>query len=792
MKKAQNILGSKFANYNLKLLFTTIFKIFSLIIFIHQSISLSIDYLKYETVVDLKLVRGFDRDFPSITLCINSKNLYHSERTENTTISHDFGNLICKFKFSYEPMSKTNCKNFSHILESYTPLGNKCITLFSALIEKRVPIKELTFIDIVSYSGIKYFALIHQNISPPHLYTDKFEFGKWDEISIKYASIIESLLPFPYETNCYDYGIGTKTSRSKEDCIVNYYRRKEYEKCGCNRKWLYYNRENMTDVEICPKNLKCNFDHKYDKKLMDKTCNKNCYNKYYFSYISGQWNLYEKFKKTFSFMRSFKDEISITHLPKMVFIEYFSSIGGLISMWFGLSLFHLIKIAYEKMSIIREKYFQHIGLTVSISTGLTKIFKRRNINCIIILVYCSIMLYQLTDMVNSYLKYETITRFEALERKFNPKITIAYVPKSIDINKLAQIYPQIKKEDEFILKKPLKRPKMRTYLEKLIADLKFEELQQISYTKSLIKSCKLFRNRQTIDCSNSRKGLLLSGSFEDWLTFHPILDNNSKSLYEDNTCNDENIDRIELTLKGSGFVLIYLGDCKSVYYRSEPFIIVKNTITQIGFTSYSVEKFENGCLKNENYSFEKCYQNCYFLNCNQTYGCVQTKNYMLYIDFELDLVSKGYKLCNHSINETDEDLFLAKCYNSCPAKCQSLHFKTKFIAHKYSTLMNETILRIFGIKSPHFQYIETLNMDLHQLIYNCGGILGLWFGLSPLNIDDLVTILKPFSVRLKIKVILITNIIFHSIYELKRLINLLHRMFRNLNINMHFTIEIEY
>ncbi len=106
--------------------------------------------------------------------------------------------------------------------------------------------------------------------------------------------------------------------------------------------------------------------------------------------------------------------------------------------------------------------------------------------------------------------------------------------------------------------------------------------------------------------------------------------------------------------------------------------------------------------------------------------------------------------------------------------------------------MNETILRIFAIKSPHIEYIKTLNIDLNQLIYNCGGIFGLWFGLSPLSINDLVRILKPFSVRLKIKVIVIKNFIFYSMYELKRLINLLHRMFKNFNINMNFTIEIEY
>ncbi len=318
MKKVQNILCSNFVNYNLKLLFTRIFKIFSSIIFIHQSISLSIDYLKYETVIDLKLV---DPDFnynPTITLCIDSKNLYHSERTENTIISHDFGNLICDLRFLYGPKSKINCKNFSHILESYTPLGDKCITLFSALIEKKIPIKKLYLIYIDSYSVIKLFALIHQDISPPYLYTNKFEFGKWGKIRIEYTSIIESLLPFPYETNCYDYGIGTKTSRSKDDCIVNYYRRKEYEKCSCNGKWLYYNRQNMTDVEICPKNLKCNFDHKYDKKLMDKICNENCNKEYYVSYIIGEYKYPRRLnnKKIFSFTGSYKPEVSITHSPK--------------------------------------------------------------------------------------------------------------------------------------------------------------------------------------------------------------------------------------------------------------------------------------------------------------------------------------------------------------------------------------------------------------------------------------------------------------------------------------------
>ena len=101
---------------------------------------------------------------------------------------------------------------------------------------------------------------------------------------------------------------------------------------------------------------------------------------------------------------------------------------------------------------------------------------------------------------------------------------------------------------------------------------------------------------------------------------------------------------------------------------------------------------------------------------------------------------------------------------------------------------NCIIIGDFNLPELHWKQ----NIDLNQLIYNCGGILGLWFGLSSLSIDDLFTILKRYSVRLNIKVIVMKNLIFYSIYELKRRINILHRMFKNFNINMNFTIEIEY
>jgi len=56
--------------------------------------------------------------------------------------------------------------------------------------------------------------------------------------------------------------------------------------------------------------------------------------------------------------------------------------------------------------------------------------------------------------------------------------------------------------------------------------------------------------------------------------------------------------------------------------------------------------------------------------------------------------------------------------------------------------LNETtgILKFMPNESPVIVYIETLRtkFNFDRLIYNCGGIVGLLFGLSPIKIFDLL------------------------------------------------------
>jgi hypothetical protein len=89
----RNILA-KVIKFCRKIKFIKIFKFLSTIIFLNQTILLSIDYLKYETVIDLKLIEVINSDFPAISLCLKSPRFY-SAQNESSLILDRIGKITC-------------------------------------------------------------------------------------------------------------------------------------------------------------------------------------------------------------------------------------------------------------------------------------------------------------------------------------------------------------------------------------------------------------------------------------------------------------------------------------------------------------------------------------------------------------------------------------------------------------------------------------------------------------------------------------------------------------------------
>jgi hypothetical protein len=425
------------------------------------------------------------------------------------------------------------------------------------------------------------------------------EVGNYNLVQVHYSSIREHLLPYPYETNCFDYRKNPKYYHSKEDCIVKYFERKEFDKCGCNTKWLYYDYRNITQVKICDNSDKCEFNFKYNQLLINKICSKNCYNRY-FDYRSNPIiNFSAGRAKTFTVTKKSVPDISLTHLPKMNFVEYLCSIGGLFSMWFGISLYHLLLFIKEKTNYCVEKYFRFnqsmIDLRIRFVQYIERLKLKKFFKLFIIVLYSTAMLYQISDVIQNYLKYDLVTRFEINQKQFNPRIRLDFLPRGIESGQLKNIYPEIVEDNDYIKAMKIndiivRNNKLRRiflkYFLKLINELRFKELLDITHGNNFIKTCKVFKNKQTFNCSEPRNKISLMGDSNIYVTFEITFENKTNCLSEDNVCFPQSSEKIELELKQEGLTLAF------VYYKSWPLngesvFLPNNSKAEIFFTSYA-------------------------------------------------------------------------------------------------------------------------------------------------------------------------------------------------------------
>jgi hypothetical protein len=129
---------------------------------------------------------------------------------------------------------------------------------------------------------------------------------------------------------------------------------------------------------------------------------------------------------------------------------------------------------------------------------------------------------------------------------------------------------------------------------------------------------------------------------------------------------------------------------------------------------------------------------------NQSYGCINFIYVPVY--FDRDILKNGYKFCKN-LNLTIDSItkIFAECKKRSKPKCNSINFSSKIETTKL--LSNETILEFIQQKSPRISYTETYKTDFDRLIYNCGGVLSLWFGLTP---TQSVVILKYLPLISKI------------------------------------------
>jgi hypothetical protein len=106
-------------------------------------------------------------------------------------------------------------------------------------------------------------------------------------------------------------------------------------------------------------------------------------------------------------------------------------------------------------------------------------------------------------------------------------------------NKLKTIFPEIRRDNDYIKIMKIKDIEVRNYeirriiskyLEKLTNELRFEEFLDITYGKNFIKSCKVYKNKKAFNCSESKYGILKLYDTISYLTFAIVFENKTNSL----------------------------------------------------------------------------------------------------------------------------------------------------------------------------------------------------------------------------------------------------------------------
>jgi hypothetical protein len=448
-----------------------------------------------------------------------------------------------------------------------------------------------------------------------------------------------------------------------------------------------------------------------------------------------------------------KHEILFTYLPKMNLIEYLCSIGGLIGMWFGFSVYDLVLI-FAKES---KKKILLLLVSMKCRFFITAIVKFKEIitskvnqlfSSITIIVFSAIMLIQIIELMNSYFDYEIVTRFDVQQIKVIPNVLIFFSPVPNNLNKLYEIYPQMEQEIHQIeehesIPEPLKylkvNEKYRKYLVQLLIDNKLNDFHRISQTNNFIKSCqiKIFDDIELKNCTLGEFG---------------ITDINSNSIIMNkridfSKLNDKNkVEKITFRLNSSPqqmSALFYLTLTQPI--PKSLVLITSNAKTITSFSTFLTKKLrfnEIECISEENQKdfsedyFDFCAYDCIVDKVYQLCGCFSVYAGTFY--FNKYFLKNNYKFCKNCVNLDNSTFFpiVNQCKKICKLKCNSLNFDTKVQLSKH--VSNKTILEIITTKTPHIAYTETLKTDFDRLIYNCGGILGLWFGITPIKAVDLI------------------------------------------------------
>ena len=719
-----------------------------LIGFVYQLYDITHEYLRFTYSIEVNVKPVF-AVIPSVTICVDQRHEIKSSKTFTITTNPYNRTIFCL----YHDSSRNgfySCDDFDAQTFIRYKKNSICLTYLNQ--DKYIETKILVLAAAL-YNRAEF--IFHPPYTPSHFERSNKFVIKMESMSeqkgadIKVKKFVQILLPFPYSTNCFDYSVNRRNNiwpKSQTDCKLEYMRRKELHECRHNFYWNQHLFDNNPQILDFNHTIQTNCSVKVDHDMLDKNCKKDCYN----SEISVTSDKYTtKFHGSLAFYgRRQNNFIHSTYFAKLDLVTYFSTVGGLISIYLGHCIYTITSIIFKSALLICDIFI--ILKKKRIFTQIKRLIIAIKLTSN--LIFLGVILYQLNDISTKFLRFNEKAVISFRDNYRLPRIDLMLEPR-MNYVKLEEKYPDIHK--------------------KILSEVKSNYLTNIHLIDFLIKNISEMKYLTNFDEINLNCMIKFSNyeikcpePVEIIRTF-PIMKISVGYQFFSNNINYNNTP-ISFSIEISGNIYITV---LSIFFSSgsileynhekhflnkiiQPFHINNLVLNQKFASRFSkkneicIDRKQGEIIETEK---DELILDCLNQNLNQTFGCLPVFGVSSWIRLERDLNQFQYEICPKNI--TNDPSLVNSTLHTCSAKinpfCETQLFEV-FNNYKEYNKPFSTKINIIPKNNLMPEFKQKYRMNFMDWIYNCGGIIGLWFGWSALSVAALPQLIIQHCKLIKI------------------------------------------
>ena len=656
---------------------------------------------------------------PSVTICLDQaqRDLSNASRVHY----EEYKDLHTKCIWIADGNVKENkiCDEIDPNVYLRYKSNSLCLTYFN---DQRNLSKHNHVIVAVFFFYYKKIEIIfHPVHTPSHFQTKSVILTPGKVTMLEFKKYVIESLPSPYSTDCFDYSSNALNKiwpKSQTDCKLELMRQKERHICGQNHHWINWGKNFEPSKQVLNFSSYSNSCKvKYSVKL-DKICKNECQTTEY--QLKHQFDV-KIFIQVFGSVQITSQKgyfKQIKYIGKISMLIYFSSIGGLISMWMGLSVVLMTDLLYSFLNrFLNFIYYSNINHTNNWSKKMCKLIK---------LLYKSVcavlMFYQLFCLFQIYLDYPKSIEITFTDKLTFPKMLLVMHFETPINNNLDAIVEHIKCNiglNEEIIYCPRPTVIFESFHENqndfILHFLNSEFGKNFTYNYQIEKGLK-------------KINLKFAGIYPLYVYIQMV-----NSLLEQNHHGD------------TAIISIKLHKTNDIYIESNNYrrITLENGL-----------KCQNrGSVLFKDSELDYLISDCILNSLLDTFKCLPD-GYLPYMYFKPDSYEMKFKFCPNytKFNSSHAKQIEEKCQNSFLPDCEIQLFETQYSVLNTNTevVTNETTteINIIPVKTTITQYTEKYIMSFNDLFYDMGGTIGMWFGWSVISppvflamINDKLTII---------------------------------------------------